>query len=556
MTKMLSAALWYEKNGYSVIPAKKDKKPFIKWQPFQESPADAVQIREWWQKWPNANIAIVTGKKSNLTVVDVDSEKGRDAINEFLPDSLQIPTAKTPKGWHYYFKYVKGSGNGVRFLHDCDVRSEGGYVIAPPSSNGHEKAYNWLDGLKISEVAPEVMPEFLAITLEQATFSANKNALDPLVYAQTDCNTVQHEGNNCNIFTKGRRDNDLFRVGNCLIKGGMPEKEAVMYLEYLAKTCSPAFTEKEAAEKINSALKRQTDRDKISTREIREWVSVTSGNFSVTNLYHSATIVTKEAKAKARVILGRLVNEGVIERVGKNDGWFRKVETEIAKIDILNTDASYVKLKLPLDLHEFYRPMQKNIIIIAGTQDVGKTAFMLNVAKLNMNRGMDIRYCTSEMGGSELRSRLELFEPDVPLTDWVNVDFRETATNFQDMVLPDGINIIDYLEISDSFYQIGGFLADIYKKLDKGIAIIALQKDFKSDLGRGGSFSVEKPRLYVSLTANPPEGNIAKIVKCKNWARQDVNPNHRECVFNVIQGCKIRSLIGWALPNKMLKGVE
>ena len=162
MTTMLDAALWYQKNGFSVIPAKKDKRPFIKWQSFQESPADVVQIREWWEKWPNANVAIVTGAKSDLTVLDADSEAGRDALNEFLPDSANIPTVKTPKGWHYYFKYLPSISNGVRVLTDCDVRSEGGYVIAPPSSNGHKKAYVWLDGLKIWEVEPNPIPEFLS----------------------------------------------------------------------------------------------------------------------------------------------------------------------------------------------------------------------------------------------------------------------------------------------------------------------------------------------------------------------------------------------------------
>lgn len=565
MNKMLNAALWYQKNGFSVIPAKKDKRPFIKWQPFQDSPADAVQIKQWWEKWPNANIAIVTGEKSNLTVLDADSEAGRDALNEFLPDSISIPTVKTPKGWHYYFKYLSTISNGVRVLTDCDVRSEGGYVIAPPSSNGHKKAYVWLDGLKISDVDPNPIPQFLADILIQGggTDKHNINALDPLVYAQpiSDSKTLpitsitNHNKHN-NLLAKGNRDNDLFHVANCLVKGGMRTVLIQKYLEILANCCSPPFSEKEVPLKIQSALNRASQRDKISMQELRDWVSITTGNFSITNATQDITIITKEGKQKLRVYLGRLVNEGIIERVGNKDGWFRKIENEAPKIDILKASAEYVDLKLPLSLREYYRPMQKNLIIVAGTQDVGKTTFMLNIAKMNMNQGMEIRYCTSEMGGSELRSRLELFEPTVPLKDWVNIDFRERATNFQDMILPDGLNLIDYLEISDSFYQIGSFLTEIHNRLNKGIAVIALQKDFKSDLGRGGTFSLEKPRLYLSLTANPPEGNIAKIVKCKNWARQDMNPNHRECIFKVIKGCEIRSLIGWGLPAKMLKEVK
>ena len=45
MDSKLKAALWYEKKGYSVIPVKQDKKPFIKWSAYQQIRADAEPIR-------------------------------------------------------------------------------------------------------------------------------------------------------------------------------------------------------------------------------------------------------------------------------------------------------------------------------------------------------------------------------------------------------------------------------------------------------------------------------------------------------------------------------
>lgn len=546
---MLAAALWYQKKGFSVIPAKKDKRPFVKWEQYQKEPAEEVQVREWWGKWPNANIAIITGMKSNLTVIDADSEAGKNAVEDFLSDSFMAPVVKTPKGWHYYFKYVDGVSNGVRVLTDCDIRSEGGYVIAPPSDNGNQTQYAWVDGLSIKDSVPPQMPSFLSDLIANAS-SNERN--------KTDSNSFsigpfceQHEvtqSNISNILTKGRRDNDLFRVANCLIKGGMPKNEVSMYLNYIAKCCDPPFDEKEAELKVHSALKRNEKKSSISTQDIREWVSATTGNFIVTNLYNELHLQHKGEKSKARVILSRLVADGMIEKTGKHNGTYRRVENDAPKIDILNAKAEYLNIKYPLDIHEHFKTMQKNVIIIAGTQDVGKTAFLLNIVKMNMNRDMQIRYCSSEMGPSELRSRLELFQPEVPVSAWCNVDFRERSSNFQDMILPDGINVIDYLEISDAFYKVGDLIKEIFDRLGKGIAIVALQKAFKSDLGRGGEFSLEKPRLYVTLTANPPEGNIARIAKCKNWANPDSNPNNKECVFKIIQGSKIRMQIGWGYP--------
>jgi len=162
MAETLKAALWYAKNGFSVIPCKRDKKPRIKWEQYQQEAASESQIRDWWQRWPNSNIGLVTGKVSNLTVFDADSEDGKTAIESYLPDSVTIPTVKTPRGYHYYFRYSPGIRNGVQVLKDCDIRSEGGYVIAPPSKNGSGNPYQWLDGLKITEARPAVLPNELA----------------------------------------------------------------------------------------------------------------------------------------------------------------------------------------------------------------------------------------------------------------------------------------------------------------------------------------------------------------------------------------------------------
>ena len=162
------AALFYRKMGYSVIPVKADKRPFIKWEPYQKKPAAEAQIRQWWKKWPNANVAIVTGKESNLTVVDADSEAGRQNLEEnFLTDGLVTPIAKTPHGYHYWFTHEPGILNSVRCITDCDVRNDGGYVVAPPSRNGEGAGYKWLSGLKVSDVKPAKMPVMLAGVLRQ-----------------------------------------------------------------------------------------------------------------------------------------------------------------------------------------------------------------------------------------------------------------------------------------------------------------------------------------------------------------------------------------------------
>ena len=94
----LKAALKYQGAGLSVIPIKPNKKPFIKWANYQTEKASAEQVIGWWEKWPGANPGLVTGEGTGLIVVDADSDKGRDALANYMPDALEIPIAQTPRG--------------------------------------------------------------------------------------------------------------------------------------------------------------------------------------------------------------------------------------------------------------------------------------------------------------------------------------------------------------------------------------------------------------------------------------------------------------------------
>ena len=99
---------------------------------------------------------------------------------------------------------------------------------------------------------------------------------------------------------------------------------------------------------------------------------------------------------------------------------------------------------------------------------------------------MPIRYFTSEMGPAELKSRLAYFD-DTSTAEWKGVHFYERTHDFAAVIDPDGLNIIDFLEVTEDFFLVGRFIRDIFDKLNKGVAIIAIQKDYGRELGRGAS---------------------------------------------------------------------
>lgn len=527
MTTTLNAALEYLARGLSVIPVGRDKKPLTRWEEFQKRLPSVDEIRGWYTQNPGAGVGIVTGKISGLCVVDVDDpDRAKPVLEELIPDSLLIPTASTPRGGqHLFFQCPdENLSNNVGVVPGCDLRANGGYIVAPPSIGATGKQYKWLPGLSIAEVQAPSLPEAYYLYINNICIKRGE-------YERGDkrgCHgfvTAAEE-----MFTKGRRDNDLFHVANHLVKSRMPEAEISQVLEKLALSCNPPFSLKEIPAKIESALKRVTKRDINLTEEVERWVSVTDGDFSVTDCYKAVQSVTGVTnRDTVRQILKRLKDTGAIEKVGSKDGVYRRIENQCDDIDFLNAPSSEFDIRYPFEIESYVVTHPGNIVVVAGAPNSGKTAFLLNLVEKNMDRH-DIQYFSSEMGAVELRDRLSKFKK--PLTSWC-FSPKERSSNFADVIRPDSINIIDYLELHEDFWKVGGMIKEIFDKLNKGIAVIALQKNPGTNYGLGGARSLEKARLYLSM-----DSHKIRIEKGKNWANPSLNPNGLEAEYKLVNGCQ------------------
>jgi hypothetical protein len=148
----LEAALEYGRKRWPVFPVR-GKKPLIKNWP-EAATTDEAQITSWWGVWPDANIGVVTGRRSGLIVVDVDTKKGKrgdetlralEKRNGSLPKTL---TSRTPSGgWHLVFRMTPGEVKSRKPIWKdagIDLLADGSFFVAPPSTIGGN-SYEWTE---------------------------------------------------------------------------------------------------------------------------------------------------------------------------------------------------------------------------------------------------------------------------------------------------------------------------------------------------------------------------------------------------------------------------
>lgn len=431
----------------------------------------------------------------------------------------------------------------------------------PPGRN-EKGGYSWLEGLRITDVDPPPMPNDLLAILEQGrdsnANSSEQSKNDKLPYKNTlslegatsegkkSATTATNRNKRNIFFSEPGRDETLFHIASALRRGGMDRDNISEYLTFLGQNCKPPFPQKEINTKIESVFKRAENRNKGLTAEIREWVSATWGNITATEALQTATNATFEDRKKIRVILGRLVKEGVLERVPERNGVYRKINNDCPSVDFINATTEPIDLWLPFGLTDVAGIHLGNVLVFAGEKDSGKTSALMNIALKNRN-AFNVSYFTSEMSPGEFRLRAS--KSGYPIEQWKKVALYERAGNFEDVVKPGegNLNIIDFLEKHDNFYTIGADIQKIHAKLDGAIAVIALQKDKEKDLGRGGGFGLEKARLYVALSWGK-----AKCISCKNFRENSRvgNPRGMEYTYKIFNGFKYYEVDDWHKPGK------
>ena len=102
-------------------------------------------------------VAVITGEKSNLTIIDFDDSDTYETLKHEYPDLSKYKTIKTNNGFHVWTKYnpsIKNSTNVLKNYKSVDFRNDGGFAITSPTT------YKLLDGrtAEYIDMGGEILP--------------------------------------------------------------------------------------------------------------------------------------------------------------------------------------------------------------------------------------------------------------------------------------------------------------------------------------------------------------------------------------------------------------
>jgi hypothetical protein len=263
---MLQSALEYLQLGYPIFPVcspamgqhkhkgapckNPGKTPLVKWQPFHGRVPTINEARDWWSRWPMANIGMATGALSGVVVLDADSGTAKKlAMDQGGVDRTPAVFTGKPGGIHYWLAHpgesVSNFVAGKNKHPGLDFRGDGGFVLVPPSRHASGAYYRWVDGT--AELSPQPVPPWLMTLLR-----------DDGTTSVSDDGGREHAGGiDMEIIVygvpEGARDTAMWKLACKLRNDDVERKYAELIVRQAALACDPPFDEALALEKVARA---------------------------------------------------------------------------------------------------------------------------------------------------------------------------------------------------------------------------------------------------------------------------------------------------------------
>lgn len=286
--------------------------------------------------------------------------------------------------------------------------------------------------------------------------------------------------------------------------------------------------------KVDNILESPGTEDYKSLHDyIDGWYKYQQGIITAEMVDRQFDVRSRTGKQNRWIILERLVKKGALHKTGRG---YRVVDSNLDHIPWPDAQGGSIPFNWPKGRDDtgfsFDGEIEiypKDIIVISGVSNTGKSGFALNTLIENMDE-YHVRLMGNELDARKFAHRLRYF-------DWVDLFNGDSPKfeairryeNHQDIILPDALNIIDWLNLGDNFWQVGKIIEGIQSKLTTGICVIVLQKSEGKALGRGGDFSRDLASVYFSI-----DKDLLTVVKVKSYKHK--NPNGKQFHFSLEHG--------------------
>ncbi|WP_198592165.1 phage/plasmid primase, P4 family [Kyrpidia spormannii] len=265
MTPMVEYVIQYANRGWHVFPvygiddsgrctcgreecSSAGKHPITK-HGVKDATTDIDTIRQWWERWPDANVGLATGETSGIVVIDIDPDKGgnesfEDLVSRYgtLPDTVEAITGSG--GRHIYFAYPIGVDirSKIGVLPGIDVRANGGYAVAPPSRHKSGRRYEWELSAHPDETPIAPMPQWL---IDVITNGQKRQAAPVSLVKRID-----------EPIPEGQRNDYLFRLASSLRSQGLEFEDILEALrDENKRRCDPPLDDSELMTIAKSACR-------------------------------------------------------------------------------------------------------------------------------------------------------------------------------------------------------------------------------------------------------------------------------------------------------------
>jgi hypothetical protein len=465
---------FYKENLWDLVPlACGQKIPFEK---------DWLNINHYdpseWIAWiaEELNVGVKCGKRSGITIVDVDQEVIPAEIDAIKGDCL---IQKTGRGWHLVYAYEPSLATTRIDEYKVDILNDGKQaVIFPSVMKDGTVARRFTTDLKIEKM-PEALLKLLASKITVPVKTQSEKLTEEINLGNLKINPDDFKMKNNQL--DGCCNTSFLKLGGLLRK-----EQNSQETEYVLKTLNRALLEKPMDNQAMSAMCRSIDKyiifdEKELAHKVLQYLKVVE--FANSKEIKEAIGFEKENIDKS---LAYLVREGYAVRKGRN---YQPIKKGNWKDDLAVT-TNYINFKMPY-FEDYANMCWGDMVLLASKSKYGKTTIAMNIIQQLVQQGIKPYYISLEAGSRFAKTAIKL---GIKQGDFY-WDFISDPTKIE--LEPNAVTILDWLLVEDKS-QTDAVMKHFVEQLHKSQGYLIAFQQCKED---GSYYAPNMVKQFPALAA-------------------------------------------------------